>query len=113
MVVYLLSDLGGKKPLDSGTVLERDSNGFPLKVLGYNKRKRKKTNDVVWTSYVKKMQSGSIFGDSKKREKRYVPRNFRTATIKQRRGQNFQKRPIHIAYKNVLLELYNKVDKCY
>jgi hypothetical protein len=116
MVVYLCSEFNGEKPHDNGEILERDPiTGQPTKIRQYLKRKRKRTGDDVWSSYVLKTKPDKLWSTQhkviNKRQNKYVPRNFRNATIKQRAAPNFQKKPVIISYKKVLFELYSHISR--
>ena len=116
MVVYLCSDFNFEKPYDNGAILERDPiTGQPTKIRQYLKRKRKKTGESVWSSFDISKKTDQLWSTQhqviNKRQNRYVPRNFRNATIKQRAGSNFQKQPVIISYKKVLFQLYSQVSR--
>ena len=114
MVVHLYNAFGGLRPTDNNMVLERDTiTGQPTKIRQYVKRHHKKTDQDVWISFVRKLDTELVRSyqtkSVNKRKRKYVPRDFRRCTLEQRRAPNFQKRKEVILLKNVLLQLIHQV----
>lgn len=114
MVVHSYNAFDGQRPPDNNMVLERDPiTGQPTKIRQYCKRHRKKTSDIVWSSFVRKIETDLVrshqFKSVNKRKRKYVPRDFRKATLTQRKSSNFQNRREIILLKSVLLQLKHQV----